>query len=148
MASLLTSLERQAVNSALQDMHDTFSKTIYVYVQERKSVPSNTNFNPLYGRHTDQSESQLNFVLTKYEYKASDYYNSNQEESIVDFGAQTNLKSSEGLVRIKVGKDAIEKIKICSKIEINNVLYLIASDLKLEDQINENFYLVYLKREN
>ena len=67
---------------------------------------------------------------------------------ISDFGAQTNLLSSQGRVRIKVKAEVVEKIKICSKIEINDVLYVLDSDLKIEDQISQNFYTLFLKREN
>lgn len=148
MASLLTAAQKTAVQEALGNMHDTFGKTISVYVEETQSVPANLNYNPLYGRTKDQSRSQLNKILTKYDFTARVYYQPEQKESIVDFGAQSNLVASQGMVRIKVKEDAFEKIKICSKIEINKVLYTVASDLKLEDQINQSFYSVYLKREN
>ena len=40
MASLLTDAEKTAINSALSDVHDTFARTIYVYVKEASSVPA------------------------------------------------------------------------------------------------------------
>lgn len=148
MASYLTAEQKATFNNVLNDMHDTFSKTIYVYVEESQAAPVNVNYNPLYGRVKDQSKSQLSKVLTKYTYQARVYYPSSQAESIVDFGAQTNLVSSQGRVRIKVKAEVVEKIKICSKIEINDVLYVLDSDLKIEDQISQNFYTLFLKREN
>jgi hypothetical protein len=111
-------------------------------------MPINLNYNALYGRVKNQSNSQLNKVLTKYQYKARIYYPSSQNQSISDFNAQTNLIASEGRVRIKVKLEAVEKIKICSKIEIDDNLYVLDSDFKIEDQISQNFYTLYLKREN
>ncbi len=148
MASYLTAVQKATFNNVLNNMHDTFAKTIYVYVEESQIVPVDLNYNPLYGRVKDQSKSQLNKILTKYEYQARVYYPSSQTESIVDFGAQTNVIASQGRVRIKVKAEIIEKIKICSKIEISDVLYVLDSDLKIEDQISQNFYTLYLKREN
>jgi hypothetical protein len=148
MASYLTEAQKATFNNVLNDMHDTFSKTIYVYVEESQTQPVSVNYNPLYGRVKDQSKSQLSKVLTKYEYQARVYYPSSQSESVVDFGAQTNLIASQGRVRIKVKAEVVEKIKICSKIEINDTLYTLDSDLKIEDQISQNFYTLFLKREN
>ena len=148
MASYLTVEQKATFNNVLNNMHDTFAKTIYVYVEEAQTVSVDVNYNPLYGRVKDQSKSQLSKVLTKYEYQARVYYPSSQAESIVDFGAQTNLLSSQGRVRIKVKAEVVEKIKICSKIEINDMLYVLDSDLKIEDQISQNFYTLFLKREN
>lgn len=148
MASYLTAEQKAAFSNVLNNMHDTFAKTIYVYVEETQVAPVNANYNPLYGRLKDQSNSQLSKILTKYEYQARVYYPSSQTESIVDFGAQTNLTASQGRVRIKVKAEVVEKIKICSKIEINDTLYVLDSDLKIEDQISQNFYTLFLKREN
>jgi hypothetical protein len=148
MASYLTAAQKATFNNVLSDMHDTFAKTIYVYVEESQTQPVSINYNPLYGRVKDQSKSQLSKVLTKYEYQARVYYPSSQTESVVDFGAETNLVASQGRVRIKVKAEVVEKIKICSKIEINDILYVPDSDLKIEDQISQNFYTLFLKREN
>lgn len=148
MASLLTAAQKNAVRDALGNMHDTFGKTIYVYVEEAQSVATSIDYNPLYRRNKDQGKSQLNKILKKYEFKARVYYQSDQKQSVIDLKAQTNLIASEGVVRIKIDAEAYNKIKICSRIEINNILYVVASDLKLEDQINELYYTVYLKREN
>jgi hypothetical protein len=148
MPSFITPSQKNAFDQALNNMHDTFARDIYVYVEEVQSMPINLNYNALYGRVKNQSNSQLNKVLTKYQYKARIYYPSSQNQSISDFNAQTNLIASEGRVRIKVKLEAVEKIKICSKIEIDDNLYVLDSDFKIEDQISQNFYTLYLKREN
>lgn len=148
MASLITENEKKIIATALDSMHDTFSIEIYVFVEENKAYPVNMNYNPIYNRAKDQAKSQINKILTKYKFQARVSYLPDQSQSLVDLNAQINLVASEGQVRIKVKKDAYEKIKICSRIEIDNILYVLKSDAKIEGPFFSNYYTLYLKREN
>ena len=71
-----------------------------------------------------------------------------QKEDIVDGKGQMNLVASEGKVRIKVKSTAYEKIKICSRIEVDGNLYVVDSDPKVVGPFDAQFYSIYLKREN
>ena len=148
MASLLTASEKSDVQSALSDVHDTFARDIYVFVEEASSIPAEANFNPLYGRTRNTSEISSNISLTKYTYSARVYYENKQKEDIVDGKGQMNLVASEGKVRIKVKSTAYEKIKICSRIEVDGNLYVVDSDPKIVGPFDTQFYSIYLKREN
>ena len=112
MASLLTDAEKSVVQSALSDMHDTFARDIYVYVEETSSVPVELNYNPLYGRRKNTAKISSEQTLTKYTYSARIFYKNEHKEDIIDGNGQMNLIASEGQVRIKVKSDAYEKIKI------------------------------------
>ena len=114
MASLLTDAEKTAINSALSDVHDTFSRTIYVYVEEASTVPAELNYNPLYGRTKNAAKISSETTLTRHSFSARIYYKNEQNEDIIDGNGQMSLLASEGQVRIKVKSDAYEKIKICS----------------------------------
>ena len=59
-----------------------------------------------------------------------------------------NLVGSEGQVRIKVKSDAYEKIKICSKIEVDDELFVVDGDAKVIGPFDTQFYSIFLKREN
>lgn len=149
MASLLTSAQKASIQSALADLHDTFSRDIYVYVETKiANKPSSSSYNPLYGKAKDTANVAGQTKLTKHTFKARIFFENNQPESIVDANAQLNLKSSEGRVRIKVSSDAYEKIKICSRIEIDDNLYIVDSDAKNIGPFSTQYYMVYLKREN
>lgn len=149
MASLLTSAQKTSIQSALADIHDTFARDIYVYVETKVATkPSNLNYNPLYGKAKDVAKVSSQTILTKHTFKARVMFENNQAESIVDANAQMNLKSSEGRVRIKVQSDAYEKIKICSRIEIDDALYILDSDAKNIGPFSTQYYMIYLKREN
>lgn len=149
MASLLTAAEKTSLNSALSDVHDTFARNIYVYVEEVSSnPPAELNYNPLYGRNIDTSQISSNTTLSKHTFAARIYYENKQKEDIIDGKAQFNLDASEGKVRIKVESDAYEKIKICSKIEVDDELYVVDGDPKTIGPFDAQFYSIYLKREN
>jgi|TARA_R100000005_G_C4981695_1_gene191282 hypothetical protein len=148
MASLLTDAEKTVINSALSDVHDTFARNIYVYVKESSSTPTELNYNPLYGRRVNVSKISSEDTLTKYTYTARIFYKNQQEEDIVDGNGQMNLMASEGEVRIKVKSDAYEKIKICSKIEVDDELYVVNGDAKVIGPFDAQFYSIFLKREN
>ena len=148
MASLLTDAEKTAVNSAMSDMHDTFARDIYVYVKEVASVPVELNYNPLYGRRRDTSKISSEETLTQYTYSARIFYKNEQKEDIIDGNAQMNLMASEGQVRVKVKSAAYEKMKICSKIEVDNELYVVDGDAKVIGPFGAQFYAISLKREN
>ena len=148
MASLLTDAEKSAVQSALSDMHDTFARNIYVYVEETSSVPVELNYNPLYGRRKNTAKISSEQTLTKYTYSARIFYKNEHKEDIVDGNGQMNLMASEGQIRIKVKSDAYEKIKICSRIEVDDELYVVDGDPKIIGPFDAQFYSIYLKREN
>jgi hypothetical protein len=149
MASLLTDAEKTAINSALSDVHDTFARDIYVYVEESSSVPAELNYNPLYGRAKNTTSiPSVNKVLTKHTFTARIFYNNRQPEEIVDGNAQMNLLASDGKIRIKVKSDAYEKIKICSRIEVDDELYVVDGDPKIIGPFEAQFYSIFLKREN
>ena len=149
MASLLTDAEKTSINSALGDVHDTFARDIYVYVEEVSSTPpAELNYNPLYGRTVDTSQISSEVKQSKHTFKARVYYENKQPEDIIDGKAQMNLDASEGNIRIKVKSDAYEKIKICSRIEVDNNLFIVDGDAKLVGPFDVQFYSIYLKREN
>tara|TARA_R100000231_G_scaffold134416_1_gene107958 strand:- start:9405 stop:9851 length:447 start_codon:yes stop_codon:yes gene_type:complete len=148
MASLLTDAEKTVINSALSDVHDTFARDIFVYVEEASSVPVELNYNPLYGRRKDATKISSEQTLTKHTFTARIYYKNEQKEDVIDGNGQMNLIASEGQIRIKVKSDAYEKIKICSKIEVDDQLYVVDGDAKVIGPFSTQFYSIFLKREN
>tara|TARA_Y100001937_G_scaffold124052_1_gene188065 strand:- start:31 stop:477 length:447 start_codon:yes stop_codon:yes gene_type:complete len=148
MASLLTDAEKSAINSALSDVHDTFSRNIFVYVKEASSIPAELNFNPLYGRTKNTAKISSEQTLTKHTFPARIFYKNEQREDIIDGNGQMNLIGSEGQIRIKVKSDAYEKIKICSRIEVDNELFIVDGDAKVIGPFDAQFYSIFLKREN
>lgn len=144
--SLLSDNLKTSLGDALTRVHDTMARTIAVYVDEASASGSgfgDTSYNPLYKRSVVAKTSSQN-VLVKYEYSARIFYGAQNEDTT----STANLPNSNGVVRIKVSSDAMEKIKICSRIEVDGDLFVRNSDFKCEDQINRNYFSCWLKREN
>jgi len=149
MASLLTAAQKSAIQSAMADVHDTFARDIYVYIEKQIATrPSTLNYNPLYGRTKDDSKLNSQTELVKHTIKARVSFSPTQNESIVDAGGQFNLTASQGRVRIKVDATAYEKVQDASRIEIDDILFVVDSDAKNVGPFSTQYYTVYLKREN
>lgn len=144
MSSFLSALQKTNIDSVLDRLHDTFAVSIYLYTEHAESSSQDGDYNALYGRELDQTKSSLDTILTKEECLARVKYAGNQSE----FPIENNLTSSSGQVRIKVDEATYEKIKICSKIEIDNVLYKVIGDPSIVGIFSNNYYTLFLKREN
>ena len=59
-----------------------------------------------------------------------------------------NLTASQGRIRLKIKKDAYEKLKIASRVEVDDSLYTIEGDAKHIGPFDSQYYQVNLKREN
>lgn len=149
MASLLTSSQKLAIKNALSEVHDTFARDIYVFIEKKVATrPSTLNYNPLYGRKKDDSKLNSQTELVKHTIQARVSFSPNQGESVVDAGAQLNLTASHGKVKIKVDSQGYEKVKDSIRVEIDNDLYVLDSDAKHVGPFSTQYYTVLLKREN
>jgi hypothetical protein len=152
MASLLTDAEKKLIQSQLDDVRDTFFRDVYVYIK-RSNIDSINDvpldFNPLYSspkQTTTHNTSRQN--LEKFTIQAVVKYENNQDDSVVDARSQMNLSGSEGRVRLKVKKEAYEKLKIASRVEVDGDLYALEGDAKHIGPFDSQYYQVNLKREN
>lgn len=144
MSSFLSQAQKTSIDAALDRLHDTFAGSVYVYVEKESDVSSDLNYNALYSSSSIQQSASYNTTLIKYEIQARIKYLQNQDEG----GLQNNLPDSKGRVRLKVLPEDYEKIKICSRLEISNVMYLVDSDASIEGMFSDNYYTVYCRREN
>ena len=148
MASLLTQAEKDVINTVFDDVHETFAETIYVYVKTPVEVADDSDYNPIYGRKRNTTSISSNNLETKFPYTARVYYPKDQDQDIMDGGSQFNLVNSKGRVRLKVTETIYEKIKICSRIEIKDYLYVVDSDPTFIGPFGTRYCHLYLKREN
>ena len=145
MASLLSQSQKQKINSVLDNIHDTFKKDIIIYT-EIIEENFNGDFNSLYKK--SQNSTTFPSRLESETVQARVYYLNEQKELDVSGLAEIGLKLSNGVVRLKVTKDVLEKILTAAKVEIDDVLYSLISDQKNIGPFGSNYYMVFLKREN
>lgn len=144
MSSFLTSAQKTTIDSALDNLHDTFAIEIYACVEKTEQVDNNQQYNALYHSSKNQNVASYKKTLVKHAIQARVRYAPDQTEGILP----TNLMDSRGRARIKVTAEDYEKVKIASKIEIRNNYYIVDGDADIEGIFSNNYYTVYLKREN
>jgi len=59
MASLFTDQEKSAVEAMFDDIHDTFERTVSLFIEEAQPGPLPTNFDPIYGRSFGENRSSV-----------------------------------------------------------------------------------------
>jgi len=57
MASLFSDDEKAAIREVIDDVHDTFKREIYAYVEKASYTAFNSDHNPLYGRNDNESRA-------------------------------------------------------------------------------------------
>lgn len=144
MSSFLSAIQKASIDSSLDRLHDTFGKEIYVYIEKHKDSSAETTFNALYEAPSIKPSASFSTILTRHPIFARVRYVSEQPEDLM----QAKIPNSRGKARIKVTPEDYEKIKICTKIEIENSMYIVDGDPAIEGIFSNNYYTIYLKREN
>ena len=146
MADLLSSTEKSEIESALQNVRDTFARNIIIRIKTRQ--PASWSQNPFYEKNNPTSSLPSQEELTSHTVSATILYKNDQNQELFDGGGQANLPSSEGQVRIKINSAANELIKNAEHVEIDGILYVLDSDAKVIGPFSAQAYMYYLKREN
>lgn len=151
MGSLLTDGEKASIQSELDHVRDTFFRDVYVFIKKNIQSPNDVqmDFNPLYGSNKETTEHYTSRdLLERVKIEAIVKYENWQDERIIDSQSQLNLVASEGRIRLKVKKEGMEKLKISSRVEVDNGLYTIEGDFKHIGPFDSQYYQVNLKRES
>lgn len=144
MASFLSPIQKASIDASLDRLHDTFAKNVYVYIEKETDVSADLNYNAIYGSSNTQNVASYSKILTRHTVLARVKYFAGQLEAVLP----NNLPDSRGKVRLKVSPDDYEKIKICTKVEVDESFYVVDGDASVEGMFSDNYYTVYLKREN
>ena len=133
MASLLTTAQKAALQSAFDDIHDTFARDIYIYKEAKKiSISTNPNYNPIYDKNSSLSQSVTRQVQ-KQTFKARIMYDTDRAEPYLaspEIDSQLKIRVPDGTVRIKLAKDGYEYIKGAKRIELDGRKFSIESDVR------------------
>ena len=150
MGSLLSDSEKDALQNAFNDIHDTFARPIY-YFKEAKTVVLNTSpsYNPIYGQTTNQSPQQrtIKNVVQSGQFSARITYDTDRAESYVtspEIDSQLKLRLPDGYVRIKVdasGNDIIQKTK---RVDFDGRRFSVESDVRPHGLFKPTYYTFFL----
>lgn len=139
---------RNSVRSALEDMHETFSREVTIFKRKTDSfvASSSSTYNALYSRLKGEQKTLGKVTQTKV--KARIDYIDRQERSNVSINAQVNVPLPDGSVRLKIDKDGYLILKKSSRVEIDNQLYELVSDSAKTGPFEIHYYIMYFKRKD
>lgn len=154
MADLLTSSQKAKFEGVFDDIHDTFSRTIFVYKIFNKrfvGINMNKDYNGLYDQALNDNESGTAIdgieQVRKIETKARVLYSSNQkEQEDSSTGQQTSLNFPLGSIRLKLSYEAFELIRDAKEVEVDGELFNLETDASKAGMFSPRYYVVFLKK--
>ena len=148
MTSLISDTNKDLLNAVLNDMHDTFKRTITVF-QEAKRVVITTSpeYNSLYKRNREEDSVSTESLGRDIEARIFYYTKGQDLQSIgVTNDDQLQLKLSDGDVRIKILATDFPLFKGVERIELDGAPYSINSSARPHGIIDSIFYTLILKK--
>ena len=144
MASLLTAAQKASYEAVMQDMHDTFARTIYAYKEAQKVIVStDPNFNFLYNNVKGVSQ-----IVRKSQFQALNarilYVDKNMEE-MYNVNTQIKVLRDIGEVRIKLDADGYDYFQDAKRVEIDGRLFYKITDVKKHGLFRPKFFTFYLR---
>jgi hypothetical protein len=145
--SLLSDSEKTALDLVIEDVHETFARTITVFKEASEVVIiTDPNFNPLYNT-AGQMTSIVNTAVYK-QFKARIYYNNDigkeyWSESSVN--TQIKLQTVVGTVRIKIKAEDFDYIKDGRRFDLDGRRFVLNSSFRGHGLFDSQYYTLYLK---
>ena len=144
MASLLTAAQKASYEAVMQNMHDTFARTIYAYKEAQKIIVStDPNFNYLYNNVKGVSQ-----IVRKSQFQTLNarilYVDKNMEE-MYNVDTQIKVVRDIGEVRIKLDADGYAYFKDAKRVEIDGRLFYKITDVKKHGLFRPKFFTFYLR---
>lgn len=142
-SSYLTTVQKDFINSAFDNIHETFARTITVISNPQMTViTTSPTYNYFYDK--DNGNSTVEYAENKQTFKARIKYVSNNTEILAGSSAQDKLILSAGSVKIKVPEAAFSILKEARKVEFDGRRYSIVSDNKPYGMFGPKYYSFFL----
>jgi hypothetical protein len=146
MASFLTAAQKATYEAVMQNMHDTFARTIYAYKESQKVIVStDPNFNYLYN-----NVKGVNEIVRKTQFSALSarvLYMDKQNEVMFDSEVNSQIKVQHdiGEVRIKLDADGYAYFKDAKRVEIDGRLFFKVTNVRKHGLFRPKFFTYYLR---
>jgi hypothetical protein len=138
-SSYITSAQKAFINSAFDNIHETFSRTITVISNPQMTVISSSpTYNYFYDK--DSGASTVQYSENKQTFKARIKYINNNLENMPGSNAADKLAIPAGTVKIKVAEDGYIALKEARKVEFDGRRYSIVSDNKPYGMFGPKYY--------
>jgi len=149
--SFLSNEEKGDLDSVLDILHDTFSKTLYAHIDGEITVVSyDSSYNSMYGSPSIGSTPEVTVEPSRVAFKGRILFDEKQTQRDVDVGDESSLKLrfQDGNIRLKVDAEGKDIIKDAKKIEIEGELYEFETKGRPHGLFANNYSTFYLRRLN
>ena len=145
MPSYFNSEDKEVLELVMQNMHDTFARSIFAYKESKKVIIStDPNFNYLYSnvRGVRQTINKTRFKVIK----ARIMYMDKQTENNYDANVASQVKTQHdvGEVRVKLDAEGYEYFKDAKRVEIDGRLMFKITDVKKHGLFSPKSFTYYL----
>jgi hypothetical protein len=138
--SYISAAQKSFINSAMDNIHETFAREIVVIMNPTVVVISTSpSYNSFYKRDLDRT-AYSELTPQSFVFKARIKYISNEQDVFPGAQAQQKIIYSTGSVKIKVQYDAYVKLKEARKVDLDGRRYSIVSDYKPVGMFGPQYY--------
>tara|TARA_R110002110_G_scaffold344448_3_gene554452 strand:+ start:103 stop:561 length:459 start_codon:yes stop_codon:yes gene_type:complete len=147
MATLLTLADKASLQSAFNDLHDTFARDIYIFKEAKKiTISTSPTFNPIYGQSSSLPQTVTNQVQSG-TFKARITYDTDRTEPYIsspEIDSQLKLRVPDGTVRIKIDKNGYEYVKTAKRLDFDGRRFTVESDVRPHGLFEPTYYTFFL----
>lgn len=150
MASFLNQNALDTIANSFFKLHDTFSKSIFVFKNGKKTViATNNKYNAIYGKTNTGTREDIKYDTISKEFQARVYYDKEDQEFLANegsdqAGSQNKIILPKGSVRIVVTLEAYEFLKESRRVEIDGRVFAIKSGGNDSGFASNQFYHFHL----
>lgn len=144
--SLISESQKNTIKAIIDDIHETFARTITVYEEGQKVlISASSQFNGVYGRSTNGKKTTER-VIVSHSIKARIKYINADEGNLTDgnISSQLGVETIYGSVRITVDKSGFEILKEAKRCEFEGRKYTISSKGNPTGIFGPQYYHFYL----
>jgi len=144
--ALISDTQKIAIQSIIDDIHETFARNITVFEEGRKIlIAASPEYNGVYGRIGATSSSTKKTVVS-HTLKARIKYINTREQNLADgnINSQIDIDLIDGSVRITVDNSGFEILKEAKRCEFDGRKYTIDSKGNPTGLFGPQYYHFYL----
>jgi len=144
MAGFLSSSQIENIDFLYNKLHDTFSQTITVYKNDKKTlIAHDPKYNSIYSRNNLGKRDSVEYTTLSETFDARIYYIKTEEGLLNNEKSQTKIILAEGSVKVIVKKEGYDYIKEARRVEFDGKRFSIHTDGKPYGLTGNLFYTFY-----
>ena len=145
--SYISNTLKTSLQSAIDNIHETFARTITVYEEGRRIlIASSSTYNGIYGK-TQGGGTSVSKDVVSHSIKARIKYINAEEDNLSDgqINSQLDVELINGSVRLTVDPAGYDILREAKRCEFEGTKYEIVSKGSATGMLGPQYYYFYLK---